>query len=424
MGARILELDNIVEDSMTVDPKHHRYFVARRGEVLRKIGDDFGGVVVSFPRNGVASDKVTLMGAKGSKVQKITQEHNVRIKFPDKAVENGGAVPPQEGDQQRSSNPNIIKITGKKINCKAASQALLEMVPIEAQVAVPYEFHRFIIGQKGMGVREMMNCYDVNIRVPSQEAKSDLVIISGVPSNVEAAKVGLAEKLAELEAEKEEKIRNSFVVRVCVAPEYHPKIIGRKGAVITKLRDDFKVNIQLPKKEGDSQEEITITGLEENAEAAKNEILKIVGQYESMVKMEVNIDAKVHSMIIGRGGKSIRTIMEKYKVDIRLPRAGDEDPSLVVVSGDQDACEDCIDHLKIMEEDFIQEAAEQDWERDYMKPTRQVENKESNKKKDGFMVSKAPWDVSSSEAFPSLGGGGGGGASSAPTAWGPKTGRR
>ena len=57
--------------------------------------------------------------------------------------------------------------------------------------------------------------------------------------------------------------------------------------MITKLRDDFKVNIQLPKKEGDSQEEITITGLEENAEAAKNEILKIVGQYESMVKMEV-----------------------------------------------------------------------------------------------------------------------------------------
>merc|ERR1712079_566491 len=463
LEARILELDNIVEDSMTVDPKHHRYFVARRGEVLRKIGDDFGGVVVSFPRNGVASDKVTLkgaknciegamarieeivqdlieqvtidceieqqyhrtvMGAKGSKVQKITQEHNVQIKFPDKAVENGGSVPQQEGDQQRSSNPNIIRITGKKGNCEAASQALLELVPIEAQVAVPYEFHRFIIGQKGMGVREMMNTYDVNIRVPSQEAKSDLVIISGVPSNVEAAKVGLAEKLAELEAEKEEKIKNSFVVRACVAPEYHSKIIGRKGAVITKLRDDFKVNIQLPKKEGDSQEEITITGLEENAEAAKNEILKIVGQYESMVKMEVNIDAKVHSMIIGRGGKSIRNIMEKYKVDIRLPRAGDEDPSLVVVSGDQDACEDCIDHLKIMEEDFIQEAAEQDWERDYMKPTRQVENKESNKKKDGFMVSKAPWDVSSSEAFPSLGGGGGGGASSAPTAWGPKNGRR
>ena len=33
------------------------------------------------------------MGAKGSKVQKITTDFNVQIKFPDKAIENGdGAV--------------------------------------------------------------------------------------------------------------------------------------------------------------------------------------------------------------------------------------------------------------------------------------------------------------------------------------------
>ena len=36
----------------------------------------------------------------------------------------------------------------------------------------------------------MMNNFDVNIRVPSVEQKSDLILISGVPSNVEAAKVG------------------------------------------------------------------------------------------------------------------------------------------------------------------------------------------------------------------------------------------
>lgn len=43
---------------MTVDPKHHKHFVARRGEVLRQIGEEFGGVIVSFPRSGVDSDKV------------------------------------------------------------------------------------------------------------------------------------------------------------------------------------------------------------------------------------------------------------------------------------------------------------------------------------------------------------------------------
>merc|ERR1719308_354695 len=454
--ARVKELDNIVEDVMTVDPKHHRHFVARRGEVLRRIGDEFGGVVVSFPRNGVAGDKVnlkgarncidaaiarineivkdleemvtidceieqvyhrTVMGAKGSKVQKITTDFNVQIKFPDKAAENGEA-PMSNGE--RSSNPNIIRITGKKENCDAASQALLELVPITAEVSVPYEFHRYIIGQKGTGVREMMNRFDVNIRVPAQDDNSDVIKISGVPTNVEAAKVGLAERVKELEAEKEVKIQKSFEVSVEVNPEYHPKIIGRGGEVIKKLREDFDVQIQLPKKEAPNSEVITITGFEADANKAKEAILKIVGQFESMVQEEVSIDPRVHSMIIGKRGRSIRKIMEDFKVDIRLPREGDADPSRVVVSGDEDAVLDCIDHLKIIEEEFIQDAADNDWMRQYEKPTRQLENKDSNKDQKGFYVAKAPWDVSSSEAFPSLGGGGGSSATSKPPTWGPK----
>merc|ERR1719449_561718 len=80
LEARVTDLDNIVEDTVVVDPKHHRFFVARRGEVLRKIGEEFGGVVVSFPRNGVASDKVSLKGAKNciegamARIEEIVQD--------------------------------------------------------------------------------------------------------------------------------------------------------------------------------------------------------------------------------------------------------------------------------------------------------------------------------------------------------------
>ena len=56
--------DNIVEAETTVDPKYHRHFVARRGEVLRQIADDYGGVIVSFPRSGVNSNKVLIKGSK------------------------------------------------------------------------------------------------------------------------------------------------------------------------------------------------------------------------------------------------------------------------------------------------------------------------------------------------------------------------
>jgi len=450
MESKIKELDNIVEASMTVDPKYHKHFVAKRGEVLRKIGDEFGGVVVSFPRNGVDSDKVnlkgakdcingaierideivkdledqitvdceiqqsyhrTVMGAKGSKVQKITTDFNVQIKFPDKAVENGDVA--VNGD----NSCNIIKITGKRDNCEKASQALLELVPITAEVSVPFEFHRFIIGQKGKGVREMMNQFDVNIRVPPQEAKSDIICISGVPTNVEAAKEGLAEKVVELEKEKEEKALKSFEIQVDVNPEYHPKIIGRSGAVITNLRQVHDVNIQLPKKEAENANIITISGYEKNVNEARDAILKIVGQFESQVHEEVHIDPGVHSMIIGKRGRSIRKIMEDFKVDIRLPRGGD-DPSLVVVSGDDENVQDCIDHLKLLEEEFIQDEAEKEWMKQYEKPNRALDNKESGKDNNkGFYVAKAPWDVSSSEAFPSLGGGSG--VASKPPSWGP-----
>merc|ERR1711962_1415607 len=383
---RIKELDNIVEDSMTVDPKHHKHFVARRGLVLRTIGDEFGGVVVSFPRAGVTSDKVNLkgarncvdaaklriqeivqdleemvtidceieqqfhravMGAKGSQVQRITRDFDVQIKFPDKASENGEALPP---NPERSSDPNIIRITGKKNNCDGAANALKELVPITAEVVIPFEFHRYIIGQKGKEVREMMNEYDVNIRVPTADQQSDIVLVSGVPTHVENAKAGLAEKLEKLELENLERIKRSFEVTVEINFEYHPKIIGRSGGVINKLRQDFKVNIQLSPKGSENEELITITGLEEDANAAKQAILKIVNQYESQIKEEVQIDPRVHSMIIGKRGRTIRKIMDDFKVDIRLPRDGDEDASLVVITGDEEAVLDCIDHLKLLEE--------------------------------------------------------------------------
>lgn len=91
--------------------------------------------------------------------------------------------------------------------------------------------------------------------------------MTGPPPNVEDARKALLEKLEDLEAEKADRVykstvlklvlyykififqeAKSFEIKVDVNPEYHPKIIGRRGAVITKLRDDFDVNIQLPKK--------------------------------------------------------------------------------------------------------------------------------------------------------------------------------
>lgn len=36
-------------------------------------------------------------------------------------------------------------------------------------------------------------------------------------------------------------------------PKYHPKIIGRKGAIITNIRTEHDVNIQFPEKNDENQ---------------------------------------------------------------------------------------------------------------------------------------------------------------------------
>ena len=76
-----------------------------------------------------------IMGAKGSNVQAITQDHNVNIKFPERSP--AKSTPPEEqaavngseeegGDKDMSTDPkNIIIISGRTENVEAAKQALL-----------------------------------------------------------------------------------------------------------------------------------------------------------------------------------------------------------------------------------------------------------------------------------------------------------
>lgn len=260
LEALIQNLDNVVEDCMLVDPKHHRHFVIRRGQVLREIAEEYGGVMVSFPRSGTQSDKVTLkgakdcveaakkriqeiiedleaqvtiecaipqkfhrsvMGPKGSRIQQITRDYNVQIKFPDREENPVHSVEPQvqengddagDGRDTKDADPgsprrcDIIIISGRKEKCEAAKEALEALVPVTIEVEVPFDLHRYIIGQKGSGIRKMMDEFEVNIHVPAPELQSDVIAITGLAANLDRAKAGLLERVKELQAEQEDRV--------------------------------------------------------------------------------------------------------------------------------------------------------------------------------------------------------------------------
>ncbi|XP_013872122.1 vigilin [Austrofundulus limnaeus] len=461
----IKSLDNIVEDTMNIDPKHHRYFVARRGQVLRDLADEYGGVMVSFPRTGSQSEKVTLkgakecveaakkrmqeitedldaqvtmecvifqkfhrsiMGPKGSRIQQITRDHNVQIKFPERedpqappaeapVQENGEA----NGEVKEPVDPNapkkcdVIVISGRKERCEAAMEALKALVPVTIEVEVPFELHRYIIGQKGSGIRKMMDEFEVNIQVPAPELQSNKIAITGLATHLDRAKEGLLERVKELLAEQENRALKSFKLTITVDPKYHPKIIGRKGAIITNIRTEHDVNIQFPEKNDENQDQITITGYEQNAIAARDAIQAIVDELEEMISEDITLDSRVHARIIGARGKGIRKIMDEFKVDLRFPQSGAADPNQVTVIGRPEHVDEAIDHLLNLEEEYMVDVAENEAKQAYMRPpsgsAAAMDDHRGPSK--GFVVREAPWttgnekapDMSSSEDFPSFG---------------------
>lgn len=468
----IKEIANTTESTMTVEPKHHRHFVTRRGEVLHRISDECGGVLISFPRANDPSDQVALKGAKecieaakarileiisdleaqvsiecvisqqhhrtvlgtrGSRVHNVQAEHNVQIKFPDR--DNTAEYIPT--DQQNGTDGmeegvrvcDVIRITGKLENCQAASQALKDLVPIVEEVPVPHEYHRAIIGQKGKDVRELMNKYDVRISVAPPEQQLDVISVIGVPANVAAAKEGIKERIKELEAHKADMALRSFEAKVEIDAVLIPKIIGRKGAGITKIRTDHNVQISVPQKGDENESTVTITGYEKDVYAAQETIMKIVNEMNDLAREPVEVDARLHSRLIGARGRNLRKMIDQFKVDFEFPRGSDPDPNIVTLVGPAENIDECKEYLLNLVEEYTQDMLDEEYRNSFLKSTKEAKTpKEPKGPSDpGFVVQGAPWEqkapnMESKEEFPSFGGAGAVGAPAAPSVggWGPK----
>lgn len=441
LEAIIKDIGNITEGEISIDPKYHKHFVARRGEVLQRIADEYGGVMISFPRAGTDSDRVTLkgskecieaakqrmleiisdidaqvtidciiaqkhhrnvMGTRGNKIQAITKEFDVQIKFPERDSGYDNGMPHENGGDSTVENGvracDIIRITGRKEKCEAAKKALLESVPVTKEMNVPFALHRSIIGKRGGDVRELMTRYDVHIELSPPNEQLDRIRITGAPASVDEAIVALDKRVQELEEDRKDRELRSFELTIDVDSDYHPKIIGQGGAVINKIRNKHNVQISLPDRKKNADQDpntIIIRGYEEAAKAAADEIMAIVNEMNNLFKKSISIDARVHNRLIGQRGRHVRQIMDEYKVEIKFPRSETEDPNTVTVIGAEENVENCCDHLMILEEEYMQDVGDMAppvQQKTYTEIFEQTFNKNSPQNKEGFVVANAPWE--------------------------------
>lgn len=398
----------------------------------------------------------SIMGPRGQRIQEISKTHNVTIKIPERSTEdrgdndveqqtvspavnghaatNGsdsnsqnddsdssvterigdGDVTPNENSKtasvtQRASRRDSVLITGRKENCEAAKAAILALVPIVVEVTVPFEYHGQLIGQKGKEIRQIMEECEVTIIIPKPEDHSNVIKISGPPSKIPHAEEVIKSRVQRLEDERKQRELRNFRLEMEVASKHHTKLIGRRGAVVNKIRADHDVQIIFPDKDKGRQDIIVIIGFEENATKARDEIMQKVQELEDLHSVEVHIDHRIHSRLIGSRGRAISKLMEDFKVDIRMPGRDAEDPDLIVLTGREDDVLDCRDHLLNLEEEYLQDVKDDQYVSSAAEITAGGSHNKtsggSSQPSKGFIVRDAPWSQSythNAEDFPNL----------------------
>ncbi|KAF8929900.1 hypothetical protein BGZ58_008613 [Dissophora ornata] len=304
-----------------------------------------------------------IVGRKGQNINRIREAHNVEVIVPDANSDSHEIVLVYENaDSSDLSDSAKIRAALEAVKQevdKLASDATDFATKI---LTVPARLHGNIIGTKGSTLNAIMGLEPVtSVRLGLPRAGSadtakkagepalteDSIVIKGPKDEVERV---AKEILALAEETKHQQVMNSYTVNFDIPATASPHVIGKGGANINKLTEQFQVKFDLSdragsdekakKKSGNETMEVTIQGVKKNVEAAKETILKLVEQIADATVAKLNIPVEHHSALIGTKGHYVRRLEEKYGVRIQFPKAAEledeEDKSkqnVVMVSG-------------------------------------------------------------------------------------------
>merc|ERR1712048_763706 len=231
----------------------HRLLIGQKGQTIREISEKFGydKVQVDFKKDekqcGIqlegapselaavqkelerriaeirattAHEEITvpsayhphLIGKGGSNISKLKDEHNVIIKIP----------------QDSDKNQNIW-IEGPPAGVKKAAAELKKLADKMADEAndtiqLNRRFHRQIIGTGGENIKKLREKFpNVQITVPDENSKSDVIAIRGPTKELAKAKVELETMARDIE-------EKGYRIDVPILKQYHRNIIGKAGA--------------------------------------------------------------------------------------------------------------------------------------------------------------------------------------------------
>jgi len=217
---------------------------------------------------------------------------------------------------------------------------VVQAAHIESQI-VPEEKIGIVIGPKGTTIQLIQE----KCKVARIDTMGGVFTISGDEENVKEAKKAIQEIIEKgFCTLNYDDFAEGFVN---ANPMYFPDIIGSKGTIIRQIKEQLKVEVnipQLPKEYKPTDKfKIKLAGNAKQVEEAK-EVINAIMQYQhheithpGQTHEELELEQWAYSFIIGRGGSEMKHIQNNFSVKVVIPRENSQNKNVLVVGQPKDA---------------------------------------------------------------------------------------
>jgi len=342
-----------------VESQKHFDFMNRFSEVVT-IGKGIGRRIVGGAH--VQNWLVEALKEKVGNKHEITDEELNMMRF-DIKEENDKDVITCTG--HRNLIPYVVKLVSER------AKEILDTVNVD--IDVDNKYHSLLIGAGGKNINEIKKKFNVQFFFPNKIDEDDedyeekiksrnqnKITIRGLKGDVEKAKKEVLDQVKGI-------IERSHEISFEVPRLVIGKIVGPKGAVIGKIKEDTNTRIDFDDDEEDEIDEegdvkIVIKGTKKDCEEAKKQIKRIVDESSIVLTREVEAPRDVHRALNTRFRSHMDAIATKYsvgndKVRFNFPYGFEEGEELnkVFVRAPREHIDECVEAFKKLVEKAIED---------------------------------------------------------------------
>ncbi|KAJ1981438.1 hypothetical protein H4R34_002070 [Dimargaris verticillata] len=276
-----------------------------------------------------------LMGRHGQNAERIHSTYGVDLVFGDKDR------PQPDVLLVYDENPLVDSLIHDKRQHADAVVHLLQQVARELTersrkttdhttqtLHIPARYHRYIQGPDNARLDAVLGSGSLAYVVFGDGTSSggggnaNQVTIQGPTEEV----TRVAAELARLSDEaREQEALNSYASTLSVPQQHLPHVIGKGGANLTRLKDQFDVKIDVDDRAAANSAPgtatITLKGSKDQVEAGQAEIEALVDRLADHTVSTLRVDHRMHRALIGAQGRFVKRLEDKYGVFIKFPRS-------------------------------------------------------------------------------------------------------